>query len=723
MPNSRSSSVVLAAARAFLQRNWQPIPIPLGEKGPRLKGWQRSRLAESDLPSVFRNVGNIGILLGEASGNLVDVDLDAPEALAVSIGLLPPTGRIHGRRTKPNSHWWYVSAGLLLPEKFADLDGTCIVELRSTGQQTIVPPSIHPTGEPIYWEREDDPATVDGELLRHAVARVAAASIFARHWPKLGRRHEAALAMHGLLLRANWTGEETSRFVGAVALAAGDEEWRSRTAHAGTTAIRLAENGTLTGRTRLSEIVGREVVDCTLVWLSLDRNNSAFEGKTLTLTDLGNAKRFTLAHGKDVRFCHGWKKWLYWDGQRWVKDEMGEIQERAKRTAIAMLGEGAHELDDERRKKLLAWQRQSEFEHRIQAQIKLAQSEEGTPVRVAELDRDTMLLNCQNGTLELCTGDFRGHRREDLITKLARVIYDASAECPRWLAFLNRVMGENKELVRFLQRTAGYALTGDTREHALFLFYGTGANGKTTFLEVLKYVLGDYAMSAEFSSFIATRGTGVRNDLARLAGARVVIAVESAFNRRLAEEVIKQVTGGDTITARFLYSEHFEFRPQFKIFLATNHKPRIRGTDTAIWRRIHLVPFTVTIPNEDQEKALPEKLREEASGILRWALEGLAAWRRGGLAAPVEVTAATSDYRSEQDVLQHFLDERCVPDSGFVTSAGDLYKGYTSWCVANGETPLCKKDLGMALQERGFRKNRDGCTRKWIGVKLSTEPL
>src|ERR1700682_249756 len=169
MPD-RSSASVLVAARAFLRRGWQPVPIPRGQKGPRLKSWQTFRWAENDLPSHFCSGGNIGILLGEASGNLVDVDLDVPEAIVVSVGLLPPTGRVHGRRAKPNSHWWYVSAGLIQPEKFADLDGTCIVELRSTGQQTIAPPSIHPSGEPIYWEREGDPAVVDGELLRRTVA-------------------------------------------------------------------------------------------------------------------------------------------------------------------------------------------------------------------------------------------------------------------------------------------------------------------------------------------------------------------------------------------------------------------------------------------------------------------------------------------------------------------------------------------------------------------------
>lgn len=273
------------------------------------------------------------------------------------------------------------------------------------------------------------------------------------------------------------------------------------------------------------------------------------------------------------------------------------------------------------------------------------------------------------------------------------------------------------ELIGYLQRITGYSLTGDTREQVLFLLYGAGANGKSTFLETLRYISGDYAMSAEFSSFVANRGSNVRNDLARLAGARLVTAVESQFNRYLAEEVIKQITGGDTITARYLYSEHFEFRPQFKLFLATNHKPRIRGTDSAIWRRIHLIFFTVTIPNEEQDKELPEKLRLEGSGILRWAMQGLASWRRYGLQVPGTIIRETSEYRSEQDVLQHFIDEQCVLGPGAEASASELYKTYKTWCEAAGESPMCKRDFGLTLQERGFRPARTASRRGWIGIR------
>ena len=259
-----------------------------------------------------------------------------------------------------------------------------------------------------------------------------------------------------MLLRNAWTEQEAEHFVGVVALAAGDEEWRSRATNARTTARRLAENAKATGGPRLTEMVGKEVVNCVAEWLALDRRETTADDQDLGLTDLGNAKRFRLTHGNEVRFCHHWGKWLSWDGRRWTKDETGDAQRRAKRTALDILVEAAAEFDDERRKKLLAWQKQSEFENRIRAFTTLAKSEEGIPIRIEDLDRDTMLFNCQNGTLNLLSGEFRAHRREDLITKLAPVIYDENAKCPRWLEFLNRVMNGNEELAGFLQRTAGY---------------------------------------------------------------------------------------------------------------------------------------------------------------------------------------------------------------------------------------------------------------------------
>jgi putative DNA primase/helicase len=273
-----------------------------------------------------------------------------------------------------------------------------------------------------------------------------------------------------------------------------------------------------------------------------------------------------------------------------------------------------------------------------------------------------------------------------------------------------------------LQKVTGYALTGVTSEQALFLLYGTGANGKSTFLEVVRALSGVYARQAEFATFLARTSDTVRNDLARLAGARFVTAVEAASGRRLDEALVKQLTGGDPITARFLFQEFFEFTPQFKLFLATNHKPVIRGTEHAIWRRIHLIPFEVTISLEQQDRTLPDKLRAELPGILAWAVEGCLAWQREGLSMPDKVQQATASYREEMDTFGLFLTDRCLQNATVSTTTEALYQAYCTWCRANGEYELSKNHFGMRLRDRGFTPTRLGNDRAWKGIALVPEP-
>jgi putative DNA primase/helicase len=274
---------------------------------------------------------------------------------------------------------------------------------------------------------------------------------------------------------------------------------------------------------------------------------------------------------------------------------------------------------------------------------------QGYPVIPEHLDQDPWLFNVENGTIDLKTGELRPHERGALITKLAPVQYDREAECPTWWKFLMRIFNGNLALIEFLQKAVGYALTGSTREQCLFFLHGLGANGKSTLLEIIHTLLGDYAHRTSSETFLIKKSGGIPNDVAALRGARLVGAVEVESGRRLAEVLIKEMTGGDRISARFLHAEWFDFKPEFKIFLAANHKPVIRGTDHAIWRRIHLIPFNVQIPKPEQDRDLPEKLKAELPGILNWALEGCQMWQLYGLEPPAEVQAATQDYREEMD--------------------------------------------------------------------------
>ncbi len=439
------------------------------------------------------------------------------------------------------------------------------------------------------------------------------------------------------------------------------------------------------------------------------------------MTELGNAERFVARHGDDIRYCYPWGRWLVWNGARWERDESGKVHKRAKDTVRSIYAEAAAEGDDEQRKALVKHARGSEAKNKIEAMLELAKSE--VPVSPDELDANPLLLNVPNGTVDLRTGELLPHRRENLITKMAGAEYEPDAPAPAWATFLERVQ-PGEELREFIQRGTGYSATGDTSEQCMFINHGpSGANGKTTFQEAAAGALGDYAMRTPTEMLLAKRGGGVPNDVARLKGARFVAASETEEGRRLAESLVKDLTGQDTISARFMRAEWFDFKPTHKLWLSTNHKPEIRGTDNGIWRRIRLVPWAVTIPPAEQDRKLSEKLRAELPGILAWIVRGCLAWQREGLRAPDEVRRATAEYRAEMDTLAAFLADRCVVREGVWALADKLYQRYAMWCDANGERQEAQKAFVARLSERGFVRKRatkgaDKGRYIWLGVGI-----
>ena len=467
----------------------------------------------------------------------------------------------------------------------------------------------------------------------------------------------------------------------------------------------------------LSEVEVVGVVD------SLLRYDPASPLLVLNLTDAGNAERFRAHAGERFAYVHAWGSWLAYDGVCWQRDGSGAAVREALATLRTMAGESEKVPDEDHRGELLKHALDSESSARLTAMLTLGQAM--LPISTDDLDRDPDLLNVANGTLDLRTGELRRHDRDDWLTRLAPVAFDGDAECPLWEAFLHRVMGGNQALITFLQRAVGYSLTGHTNEQILLLLYGVGANGKSTFLETLRAILADYSAITDFNTFMKRDSEGARNDLARLVGTRLVSAVEAEAGKPLAEALVKQLTGGDTITARFLFKEYFDFKPQFKIWLAANHKPNVRGSDHGIWRRIRLVPFTVTIPEAERDPRLTQKLAGELPGILAWAVRGCLAWREHGLGMPAEVLAATASYRDEMDRFGGFFDESCVIEDGAMVTAKDLYEAYQKWCEANGERARTKKALAMVLRERGFEAHRTKSARCWRGLRLRRhdEPL
>jgi putative DNA primase/helicase len=450
-------------------------------------------------------------------------------------------------------------------------------------------------------------------------------------------------------------------------------------------------------------------------------------------TDLGNARRVVERHGADLRYCHPWKSWLVWDGRRWAEDQTAEVVRRVKETQKALYADTAKKIlalgdvgdDEERRKELAALRAilghalKWEDARNMARCLELAKSEPGVPVLPAGLDRDPWLFNVLNGTIDLRTGRLRDHRREDHLTKLAPVAYDPDACCPLWLKFLDRVMGGSRDLIAYLQRLAGYGLTGDVSEQCLFFFHGSGANGKSTFLTTVLALLGDYGMQAVGDLLMAKHHESHPTERADLFGKRFVATIETEEGKRMAEALMKQLTGGDKVRARKMRQDFFEFDATFKIALAANHKPQVRGADHAVWRRIKLVPFTVTIPDDEKDKALPEKLKAELPGILAWCVAGCLDWQRHGMAEPAEVRLATSEYRGEQDSVQGFLNECCVLCPEAKVRAGVLFDAYGKW---SGDKVTTQQEFKKLVQAKGYdSKQGTGGYYFWRGIGLPAE--
>jgi len=455
---------------------------------------------------------------------------------------------------------------------------------------------------------------------------------------------------------------------------------------------------------------------------SREKNLLTMVPKHERFTDLGNAKRFVAHHAGRIAYCEPIGRWLIYDGVRWNEDEMLRIVSMAGEL-ISNLYPLAEQLKDQKaRKAFQTHLLRSESQRSLNAMISLSRADPAVARTPEAFDQDPWLFTVNNGTIDLRTGKLRVHDPKDRITKLAPVTYDPAAQCPRWLEFLDMIMVGRKNLTSFIQRAVGASLTGVTSDKAMFILFGPGGdNGKSTMVEVIEMLLGSYARRTPVDTFLKKREGGIPNDVARLRGARFVWAAESERGARLAESMIKEMTGGDRMTARFLHREFFEFMPSFKIWLATNHKPNVRG-DQAIWRRLKLIPFDYSIPKERQKKRheVMAMFQAELPGILNWAIEGCLEWQRDGLGVPEEVVAATREYEAEQDTFAMFLDERCVRAPNARILSMDLYKEYKSWAEQYGEMAVSHKVFASLLSERGVTKSKTmkGALYSGIGIRI-----
>ena len=452
------------------------------------------------------------------------------------------------------------------------------------------------------------------------------------------------------------------------------------------------------------------------------------------LNDLGNAMRLLTLHRDMMKYCVN-IGWHLWDKRRYAHDPENIRTARLAHQTVRQMVLAAfglprgEEAQAKTRKAAITFANQSGNRNRIDGMLSVARSH--ADITVDQLDSDTMLLNCRNGTLDLRTGELRPHAQADLLTKMCGTNYDPEAACPRWEQFISEIFDGNQDLIAFVQRALGYSLTGDTREEVVFILHGSGANGKTKLIETMAAVMGDYVRHSPADAWTATPGPQPSYDLAALVGARFVPVVETERGRQLAEARIKQATGGDKISAMHKYKDPFEYQPQFKLWFATNHKPKIKGSDHAIWRRVYLIPFLVKFVDKAEaddeggrrikDPEIITKLLLEKSGILAWMVRGCLEWQRlKSLNPPEAVKAATRDYQDSEDNISGFINERCNVRRSLSDPFGLLYAGYLLWCEASEEEAQSRRAFGLSLSDRGHSIDRANRERKRKGIDLQS---
>lgn len=418
------------------------------------------------------------------------------------------------------------------------------------------------------------------------------------------------------------------------------------------------------------------------------------------------ALEFAKLHANKLRYVAPWGCWMAYDGGRWQKESTGNAYDLAR--PLCRDAASAEKGDNVRRKMANA--------ATVAGVERMAKTDRRLVATVDQWDADPWLLNTPEGTVDLRSGEMRVYRLDDYITKTTAVA--PGGDCPIWYNFLKRITDDNVDLSSFLQRVAGYSLTGSTREHAMFFAFGPGANGKSVAINTIAGMIGDYHRTAPMEVFTASNTDRHPTELAMLRGARLVTSIETEEGRSWAESRIKSLTGGDTIVARFMRQDFFEFTPQFKLLIAGNHKPSLQSVDEAIRRRLHLIPFTVTIPPDERDPDLFDKLKEEWPGILTWAIEGAADWYNNGLQPPEQVREATDDYLAEEDSFETWCEECTKADSNAWESTSDLFRSWSGWAKKSGETIGSERKFSQLPAGKEFKRKRKDRARGFFGLRI-----
>lgn len=436
--------------------------------------------------------------------------------------------------------------------------------------------------------------------------------------------------------------------------------------------------------------------------------------------DTGNGIRFYNLNKDIAKYSYINKNWFLYTGKKWQLDDSGAVKRLADRTIKEMKNEFPM-LEDEEMEKAFQKHLKSTRQSRGKGNM-IKEAEHLLPIKPTDFDKDTKLFNVDNGYLDLTNGTLYPHDREKLFSKQSYVEFTDKIDCPLWENFLHEIFDGDMEVINYIQKAVGYSLTGSTREQCMFILHGFGRNGKSVFLDIINEIMGDYATNIQPQTIMVKTGlqSSANSDVARLKGSRFVTTTEPNEGMRFDEGLIKQITGGDKVTARFLFENEFEFNPEFKIWIATNHKPIIRGRDDGIWRRMIMIPFTVEIPKDKVDKNLKYKLKKELRGILNWAVDGCLKWQREGLEMPQSIKKATEEYKSEMDVITAFIEECCVLGEGESVKAKELYQAYKKWAIENEQFLMSNTKFGREISIK-YMKVRDMYGIKYQGIKLNLE--
>jgi P4 family phage/plasmid primase-like protien len=621
--------------------------------------------------------------------------------------------------------------------KFRDpITRDTLLEVRGNGLQTLAPPSIHTSGEVLTWLPGFSAANLTVDPTEEQVAERIAGMVLIpvllkAYWVK-STRNDLALSIAGYLLNSGWPEDQVKSVVMAAATLAGDEEARTRQEVVGSTARKLENKESIQGYGGLRDLLPKEVLAKVEQAVGISQkavpyfyvNGTSGVGPSYPRTpntEVGNKDLLYEAVASKVIYVPELKRWYIWKETHWQEDIRLEMVALAMQSARSIYDELSHIADDTTKRGRFMWAMASEMRTRLEATVALLRSEERVIRLAAELDQHPMLLPVVNGVIDLTTGDLSEGNPDNLLTKCLDVTYDPYAECPVWEKFLQRIMAGDEEKIRFIQRLIGHTLTGDTSGKYLVFLYGQGGdNGKSTMVETMLRLLGPYAIKSPTELVMVSKvHDGATPDKAALRGIRFTVTNEVEQRMTLAEAWVKELTGGDTITGRKLYQDTVRFLPSHKLWIFGNYKPSINGTDNAIWNRVLLLEFPVSIPKAEQDEHLKEKLTLELPGILTWAVKGCLDWQAKGIAAPESVTASTEAYRSEEDKTQQFIEEECEVGVSFTCAFKALYATYIAWGKLSGARLVSARKFGDELDRLGYRTERGTAgSRRRVGLKV-----